>query len=190
VLGYWADGPCYTRDLAKAQEYMALAGLAEGLDLTLAIQNTESEKTVGEIIQANLADIGINLTLDIQDDAAFIENGFGPDAIKNRQLVYLNWINFPDPSLYTYFFTCEQVEQWNWSYWCNEDFDRLHQEALREMDPAKRAALYIEMQQMMDEDVTAVYVANIVMYYVGRVGLEPSILPHGRVWPWEFHSGQ
>ncbi len=189
MLGYWEEAPCYKRDLEKAKEYMTKAGVSN-LELHIAIQNTEDEKTVGEMIQANLADIGINLILDIEDDAAFVDEGFGPNAVTKRQLVYLNWINYPDPSLTTMFFKCDQTEQWNWMYYCNPEFDKLNDQALTEMDPQKRADLYIQMQKMIDEAAGAVFVSNITLYYVARKGIEPSITPHGRVWAWNFTSTQ
>lgn len=187
MLGYWKDAPCYTRDLEQAKAFMAKAGVTK-LELHLALQNTEDEKAVGEIIQANLADIGINLILDIQDDSTFTEEGFGPNAVNKRQLVYLNWINYPDPSLTTTFFKCDQVTQWNWMYYCDPEFDKLNDEAVKEMDPKVRADGYIQMQKMVDEEAGAVFVSNIVLYYVSRTGLQPSITPHGRVWAFDFKS--
>jgi peptide/nickel transport system substrate-binding protein len=189
MLGYWKDAPCYKRDVAKAKEFLAKSGVKD-LELDIAIQNTESEKTVGEIIQANLAEVGIKVNLKIEDDAAFVEEGFGPTAVTIRQLVYLNWINYPDPSMTTYFFTCEQIGQWNWMYYCNKDFDKLHSDAVSEMDPVKRADLYIQMQKMIDEASGAVWVANIVLYYVARNGIEPSMTPHGRILPWNTQTTQ
>ena len=184
-IGYWKDAPCYKRDLAKAQEYLAKAGVKD-LELTLAIQNTETEKAVGEIIQANLAEIGIKVKLDIQDDAAFVDGGMGDKGLQERQLVYLNFVNFPDPSGESVWFTCAQVKQWNWSYWCNENFDKLHADALKEQDPAKRQTLYVEMQKLMDDDAIVVWMSQITMFYIAKADIAPSIMPHGRVLPWNF----
>lgn len=189
MLGYWKDAPCYKRDVEKAKEYLAQAGVKD-LELHLAIQNTEDEKAVGEIIQANLADIGINVILDIEDDSTFTEEGFGPDAVNKRQMVYLNWINYPDPSMTTTFFKCDQVTQWNWMYYCNPEFDKLNDAALAEMDKQKRADMYIDMQKMIDDEAGAVFVSNIVLYYAARKGIEPAITPHGRVLPWAFTTSQ
>jgi peptide/nickel transport system substrate-binding protein len=189
MIGYWKDATCYKRDVEKAKAYLTQSGVTN-LELHLAIQNTEDEKAVGEIIQANLADIGIKVDLDIEDDSTFTEEGFGPDAVNKRQLVYLNWINYPDPSLTTTFFKCDQVTQWNWMYYCNPEFDKLNDAAVQEMDPQKRADMYIEMQKMIDDEAGSVFVSNIVLYYVARNGIQPSITPHGRVWAWDFKSAQ
>jgi peptide/nickel transport system substrate-binding protein len=189
MLGYWEDAPCYAQDLEKARALLADAGVSN-LELHIAIQNTETEKMVGEIIQADLAKVGISLILDIEDDAAFVEEGFGPNAVNVRQLVYLNWINYPDPSLTTMFFKCDQTEQWNWMYYCNPAFDALNDQAVLEMDPTARANLYIEMQKLIDESAGTVFVSNIVLYYVVRNGIDASITPHGRVWAWAFKSSE
>jgi peptide/nickel transport system substrate-binding protein len=60
LVGYWEDAPCYQRDVEKAKEFMAAAGL-ETLDLRLDLQDTTEYRTWAEIIQQNLKDIGINL---------------------------------------------------------------------------------------------------------------------------------
>jgi peptide/nickel transport system substrate-binding protein len=189
MLGYWKDAPCYKRDLDKAKEYLAKSGVTN-LELHLAIQNTEDEKTVGEIIQANLADLGIKVVLDIEDDSTFTEEGFGPDAVNKRQMVYLNWINYPDPSLTTLFFKCDQTTQWNLMYYCNPEFDKLHDNSIKEIDTQKRADMYVQMQKMVDELAGAVFVSDIVLYYVVRDGVQASITPHGRVLAWNFKSVQ
>ena len=45
-------------DPAKARELLAEAG-AEGIELRLAVRNTAIMSTVGQIIQANLQEVGI-----------------------------------------------------------------------------------------------------------------------------------
>lgn len=186
-LGYWADAPCYERDVEKAKEFMAQAGV-ETLDVTLTVVSAEEEIAAGEVIQANLADIGINAEIIVQDSSAYWEGGFGEKGLKERQLTYIGYVTNPDPSWSTVWFTCEQVDEWNWMYWCSEEYDRLHAEALNELDADKRAEMYIQMQKIWDEAAHTVWIGYDTFYYVARVGLEPSIMPHGRFVAWNFRS--
>jgi ABC-type transport system substrate-binding protein len=73
-------------------------------------------------------------------------------------------------------------------YWCNERYDELHNAAIRELDPEKRSEMYVEMQQLMDEDAIAVWIAYPTAHYVSRADLVASISPHGRFMGWNFHS--
>src|SRR6185503_21319008 len=117
-VGYWADAPCYERDVEMAQSYMQKAGI-DSLDLTLTFLNREENKSVAEVMQANLADIGINVELVPQDDAPYWDGGFGETGLAERELTLIEWgTTNPDPYWLTVWFTCDQVLQYNWMYWC------------------------------------------------------------------------
>lgn len=187
-VGAWDDAPCYSPpDLEKAREFMQAAGL-ETLNLTLTIDDAEASRTVAEVIQANLAEIGINVEIIVLDSSSFWEGGMGEAGVTNRQLTFVGYGTTPDPSWSTVWFTCDQVVEWNWMYWCNEQYDELHEAAIRELDPDKRTEMYIEMQKLMDEDAIAVWIAYPTMHYVSRADVQASITPHGRFLGWNFKS--
>jgi peptide/nickel transport system substrate-binding protein len=178
--GYWEDAPCHDRDLDKARDYMAEAGL-ESLDLTLTTTSGERELTTAEVIQANLAEIGINVEIIPLDVGAYWEGGFGDVGIQERELT---WIEFDTPSPDPWWpigccWTCEWVGEWNFSYWCNEEFDQLHYAALQELDPDRRAEMYNEMVEIWDEDAAIVWVAHPVQFFAGRADLVPAQFPMG-----------
>ncbi len=184
--GYWEDGPCYERDVQKAKEFMAKAGL-DTLDLTLTVMNGERERAVAEIIQANLADVGINVEIVVQDSATYWDEGCGEAGLQNRQLTYITWTTTnPDPSWITMWFTCDQILQWNWMYWCSEEFDQFHYGALSELDQAKRAEMYVDLQKVWDEAVNVMWIAHPNRYFAGRADLQPVVTPAGLPIPWAF----
>jgi peptide/nickel transport system substrate-binding protein len=187
LLGYWPDAPCYERDVEQAKAYLAEAGL-ETLDVTLTYENVAPDNVIAELVQANLAEVGINVELVPQDGALFWEEGYGEEGAKVRQLAIMAYATYPDPAWDTMWFTCAQVQEWNWMYWCSEEFDRLHEEGMRELDPDKRRDIYIQMQELMDEDAIAVWTAYPTNFWVGRTGLVPSIQPSGSYIPWRFTS--
>jgi len=179
-LGYWADAPHHDRDVAKASGYLEAAlretGLKE-IKLTLAYPAGDGQaKTASEVIQANLTDIGLKIGLRPTESAVLGELG---DVLKQLQLFYWNYSTAPDPSWSTVWFTCDQILKWNWMFWCNRRFSDLHDAAVTETDPAKRNAMYIEMQRIWDADATAVWVAYASQFYAYDKTIKPVFQPDG-----------
>ena len=142
-LGYWKGAPAYARDVDKAKGYLTKSGLSN-VTLTLACVDDEVDKTVCQVIQANLKDVGITINLDAVDSATFNAIPGAGGGGKNRQLVYGGYVTEPDPSWSTVWFTCAQNGLWNWDNWCDKGgFDRLHYAAIKETNPAKRQSLYV-----------------------------------------------
>jgi ABC-type transport system substrate-binding protein len=72
--------------------------------------------------------------------------------------------------------------------WCDREFDRLHREATKETDPAKRHEMYVEMQRLWDEAAHTIWVAYRTKFFAFRAGLEPAIRPYGRYDAWAFRE--
>ena len=176
-LGYWKDAPHYDRDVAKAKEYLAKAGLTS-LDLNLAINDVTEFRTWAEIIQQNLAEVGININIVPLDSSTYWELGSG-DKGKEVELVAMNYSAMPDPAWFTMWFTCDQVGVWNWMRWCNTRYDELHKLGIKTLDPAEREKIYIEMQQLWDADVISVWITNQPLAYVSKASIQPAMYPGG-----------
>jgi peptide/nickel transport system substrate-binding protein len=184
-VGYWKQAPAYKRDVDKAKSYLAKAGVS-GLELTMAVSRTAvGGPTIAQIVQANLADIGIKVQVLIQDRSVF--NQLGGEAQKNRQLFYeLFTTPTPEPSFATEWFTCGQVNVWNWQSWCNRQFSDWDAEAVKTLDPEIRSDLYIKMQKLWDRKVNVVWVAWPTNYFAGKKGIKPSLQPSGFYQTWDF----
>ena len=178
LVGYWEDAPCYQRDVEKAKEFMAAAGL-ETLDLRLDLQDTSEFRTWAEIIQQNLKDIGINLSLNPMDSSAYWSTSFGEEAVENNELLTSNYSMNPDPAWATMWFTCDQVTVWNTQSWCSEAYDELHRKGLVTLDPEERANVYIEMQKIWDEEAQTVWITHGVQSYAYSPEVSPATTPHG-----------
>jgi len=189
LVGHWADAPHYDRDVAKAKEYMAKAGLTT-LDLRLDLQNTTEYRTWGEILQQNLKEIGINLTLNPMESSAYWSTSFGEDAVKNNELLTSNYSMNPDPAWATMWFTCDQVTVWNTQSWCDEKYDELHRKGLVTMDDAEREKIYIEMQKIWDEAAQTIWITHGVMTYAYSPNIKPAPTPHGQPQYYDFEPAQ
>jgi peptide/nickel transport system substrate-binding protein len=184
-IGHWKQAPAYKRDVGKAKRFLARAGV-DGLKLTMAASTTAvGGATIAQIVQANLADIGIKVQVLLQDRSVF--NQLGGDAQKNRQLFYeLFATPTPEPSFATEWFTCGQVNVWNWQSWCNRQFSDWDAEAVRTLDPEARSNLYIKMQKLWDQKVNVIWVAWPTNYFAGKRGIKPSLQPSGSYQTWDF----
>lgn len=189
LVGYWADAPRYERDVEKAKEYLAMAGL-ETLDLRLDLQDTTEYRTWAEIAQQNLKEVGINLEINPMESSAYWTNSFGEDAVKNNELLTSNYSMNPDPTWATMWFTCDQVTVWNTQSWCNERYDELHRQGLVTTDEAEREQIYIEMQKIWDEAAQTVWITHGLQTYAYTPRIEPATTPHGQPQYYYFKPAQ
>lgn len=187
-IGYWPDAPVYNRDVNKAKQYLKAAGMSGGLDLRLSLVNAQSDETAAQVIQQNLADIGITVHLQVQDSATFYAipgaGGGGP----HRQLVYSGYITEPDPSWSFVWFTKAQIGLWNWTEWTDPTFEANYTKATQTFDKATRDQLYIQMQQIWDQSASIVWLAFQTDLYGGKKYIKPSTSPDGLMLLWNFST--
>lgn len=179
LLGHWEDAPCYERDVEKAKEYLSEAGL-ETLDLRLDLQDTTEDRIWAEIIQQNLAEVGINVELNPMDSSTYWTTTFGEQAAENNELAIGGYSMQNDPAWATMWFTCDQVGVWNAYSWCNEEYDALHRQAMVTLDPDERHELYVEMQKLWDEAAHTVWVTHGVRVYGYNPEIAPATTPNGK----------
>src|SRR5699024_10970265 len=106
--------------------------------------------------------IGIDLQINVQDAASFatLGNESAGDRWKKTQLILNRYSMVPDPYYATEFFTCSQVGVWNWERFCNKEFDKLNAKAITVEDKDKRAQLYYQMQDLMEESGAYRFITN------------------------------
>jgi peptide/nickel transport system substrate-binding protein len=174
-LGYWKDAPVYDRDVDQAKGLLTDAGVS-GLDLSFMYTEQTGSKDLAQIVQSNLADIGIKVTLNQVDAGTFYTLG---KSLRQRELFYVGYVTEPDPSWSVVWFICKQIDVWNWMYWCDKEFDRLHFAALRELDPAKRDTMYVQMQKLWDQAAHTIWIYWPTNYFGSRKAVQASLYPTG-----------
>ena len=121
--------------------------------LSLDLLNKTEYTSAAQVIQANLAEIGISVEIKPYDSGTFwtIGDESAGDAWKDIQLILNRFSMQPDPSFATAWFTPEQIGVWNWERFNSPEFGDLHDRAIIETDPAKRHEMYVQMQDLMDD---------------------------------------
>jgi len=157
LLGQRSSTKYYSYDPAKARQLLDEAGVS-GLNLKLRTLNSQERLLTAQIIQANLAAIGITVEVLPLDSGPFWEMGQEKkgDTWKDLEIWLMRYGTTPDPFEATQWFVSGQVGIWNWERWTNDEYDALFEEGIAETDNAKRAAIYVRMQEIMEE--TGAYV--------------------------------
>ncbi|MSP82385.1 MAG: hypothetical protein EXQ94_05495 [Alphaproteobacteria bacterium] len=172
------------RDVEGARALLAEAGLADGFKTTITCLNNTADETASQIIQANLAEIGIQAEIKPYEGGTYWNLGLesaGEDW-KNLELIYQDWTSGSDPRRSTQFFTCEEVGNWNWQRWCDEEYSKLDKEGGSETDLDKRATIYTRMMDVMWASAAFLSITHPVRVTAVRSNIEPNMLPNGYIY--------
>jgi peptide/nickel transport system substrate-binding protein len=180
ILGYRKEARyAYAPDEAKA--LLAEAGIRDlSLDLHYDVTNN-FDAVVAQIVQANLSDVGITVNLKPTDSGVYWNLGLeskGSDW-KDLQLVLQAFRTGPDPADALQWFHSEQVGIWNWQRWKSEEWDKLWTEALAEKATEKRGAMYLRMQDLMEDSGAFVWVTYWPRLYGVSERIKPAFYPGG-----------
>ena len=172
----------YGYDPAKAKALLDAAGVSD-LALTLRTLNTAERVLASQIIQANLAEIGITATVMPLESGTFWAMGQESkgETWKELEIWLMRYGGAADPFEMTQWFVSSQVGVWNWERWTDPEFDRLFEEGIAETDPAKRAQIYLRMQEIMEDTGAYVFIAHEPEAFAHRSTLSPVISPDGQM---------
>ncbi|MFM9844518.1 MAG: ABC transporter substrate-binding protein [Dongiaceae bacterium] len=165
-------------DPDKARQLLQEAGVT-GLEVELRSLPDNDKIVLAQVVQANLADVGIKVTIAPTDPGPFWNLGLESqgDDWKDLQLYIQEFGDAPDPSQMTQWYIGEQVGVWNWERWKDAEFDKLYYAALQESDSKKRGEMYIRMQEIMEETGAYVWFAFKPAQKIYRDWMEPVIVP-------------
>jgi len=173
------DSVTYDYDPDKARDLLKQEGITS-LDVTLDILNQSERLSAAQVIQANLADVGINCEIKQNDSGTFWTLGSKDGDYWNKlQLVLSRFSMQPDPSWASVWFTPEQIGVWNWERFNSEEYKALHDQGLVESDFAKRDEIYKKMQALMDESGCYVFLTHEVVGAIHRNTISPGLKPNG-----------
>ncbi|MCU0905907.1 MAG: ABC transporter substrate-binding protein [Rhodobacteraceae bacterium] len=163
-------------DLDAARALLAEAGVAEGTEVSLLIYNTKKElATIGEVVQAMLAEIGIKANIRLAEYAAL-----EPDMLAgNYDMAFMSrgyLTDAPEPGGFLAAdYGCEG--SFNISQHCSAEFDAKLAAINANADPAARNAGYAELAQYLYDKTVSVFLVNEAAFDV-NANTTGGYLPH------------
>jgi peptide/nickel transport system substrate-binding protein len=143
-------------DLEQARALMKQSKHAGGVDVMLLVGNAGTAPRQAEVVQAQLAKIGVRVKIEIADAPTFRRRW-----LQERQwdLVQLQWDADldPDETLYP---ELHSGEAWNAGKWVSKDFDRAVEGARAEADFKKRKKFYDDAVKSIVEDAPVAIVLH------------------------------
>jgi len=178
MLGENPAVKAYARDLAKSRSLLAAAGFPHGFSTTLSYSTAPrpylpEPQRVAETIQAELAQAGIQVTLQPYEWGVFL------DRIKHGQheMCLIGWTgdngdpdNFFYPLLDQDSAHTDGTAQ-NYSFWRDPAFHRLMLAGQATVDDAQRRSVYQQANAMVHDQVPAISLVHTTVPVVMRSGL-------------------
>ncbi len=156
VWAYNTDLPGYGYDVEAAKALMVEAGYADGFETTIWVNENDQRIQASEIIQAQLAEIGITLNIEILEWAAYLER----TSLGEHEIYYLGWVTVtgdPDYGLYATFHTESFGAAGNRSFYSNPRVDELLTAGRTTGDPDARMAAYKEAQEIIFDEAPWIF---------------------------------
>jgi peptide/nickel transport system substrate-binding protein len=146
----------FKRDVAKAKQLLAEAGLPDGFAVAMDYASTSPNAEIAQAIQADLASVGIKVSLLPGEMKQVITK----TRARQHQLAMLSWgTDYFDPNSNSQAW-CENPDDsdqsklkilaWR-SHFVDKELTSESQAAVHELDPVKRIALYQKIQQQFME---------------------------------------
>lgn len=149
INGYTDDVAHYEYNPEKAKELLKEAGYENGFDTTILVYGN-TRNTEAQLIQANLAEVGINLTINTAESTTVLEQINNGDY-KMFIMSYNNTTGDPDTSLYMLFNSKVPASSGNRSFTNIPEVDQMLEGARAEIDSAARMTLYGDVQKTLTE---------------------------------------
>ncbi len=155
LIGYNPDLPEIEYDVERAKELLAEAGYADGFDLTFTISSDAdaTTKDLAQIVQAQWAEIGVNVTIETLDSATMM------DLRRSGEIMCYtsSWsadFNDPDNFIYTFFGTTENTVLRSLNY-SNEEAIARVAAARGIVDEDERIAEYQALEELIIQEDAA-----------------------------------
>ncbi len=153
--GSWAYDPSlnmFKRDVGKAKELIAQAGLTPTVNFSCMIVNSPDNKLIGEALKEQLAEAGFNMDIQLLDFGTALSK----ETNKDFTCFQIGWSGRPDPDGNTYSFFYSTGGN-NFESYKNPKVDQLLDQARTVYDQAERKDLYAQALKIGVNEVPRAY---------------------------------
>lgn len=149
----------YSYDVDKAKEYLAKSAYPDGYDITYVC--LEGESSIAQMVQAYLAEIGINVTVVEAQASDYYAQSYGmttdENGFRDYNMFEFEWYSdFPDPSATMLCllngYNCGEGGT-NAAEYSNPDVDALFDEQTASSDAKERSDALLEISDIVNEDI-------------------------------------
>ncbi len=167
MWGYNDQIQDYPYDPAKAKEMLAKAGVTTPLDMDLWYMPVSrpynpNGKRIGEMMQADLAKIGVNAKLVTYEWGEYRKRIQQGESMTGQ----MGWTgDNGDPDNFFFLEGCDAARPGgnNIPKWCNKEFDEMLKKARTLTDQSERAKLYEKMQAISHDEDPELKIAHSVV---------------------------
>lgn len=160
VYGNVQDLDAVEYDVEAAKALLAETDVPNGFETTLFVGDNNQERiAIAELIQAQLAPLGINVKIEMIEWGAFLEQ----TAAGEHEMFILGWTTVTadaDYGMYALFHSGQFGSAGNRSFYKNDRVDELLDLGRSEADVEKRLAAYKEVQEILVKELPMVYLQH------------------------------
>jgi oligopeptide transport system substrate-binding protein len=144
-------------DVANAKKLLAEAGFPDGkgwpANVKLTFRSLATDRLVAQAVQGMWKEaLGIDIVLEEMEERAFDQWRLARKETPFH-MYFSGWgSDYEDPNNW-YNLLFHSKADWYYSHWKNAEFDRLVDQGLAELDPAKRKALYEQADKIFSQEV-------------------------------------
>jgi peptide/nickel transport system substrate-binding protein len=154
-------------DVDKAKELLEQAGY-DGTPLVMWVANSDAWQAAAEAVQQGLERAGINVDIQPMDEGAMYGDIHGGSGKYDLLLTY--WVpDFPSATaILPLMFNSQEIESgFNFAHYSNPDVDKLLNQAVGEVDPAKAEELWGDLDERIMQDAPVLPLYYLKYSYLG-----------------------
>ena len=133
--------PAMGKDKLKQAGYDVSGAVAtkggQPFEVTLLANNTDFFKRAGQIVQAQLKDIGMKINIQVTEGTALTDA-----TVAGTHQMFLQLYGSSDPSIMFYFFHSSRIKATNRAWYSSPELDALLEQGQSELDPVKQKDIY------------------------------------------------
>ncbi len=157
-------------DPQTSRELLAQAGHGDGLTLTLSLPSNYAQHVrTGEVIAAQLEEVGIRVRIELVDWATWLERMFSQGDYDLTVIAHPGRL---DPALMLGVYGPDRPDYYFRRGWQSEELNDLLEEGAVELDRGRRQEIYARVQEILAEEVVNVYLQDMHAMIGLREGIE------------------